>query len=211
MKDLRSNASSAVKKLLNSDIQVLILTPGDPVGLTPLIEEAEKQRNIRVVCVATDDSLSSRSCSVSVDPRLNGMLAAELMSRFVPPSSEVAVITGKVATEDNCKKVGGFAEVFARECPDGKLVEVIEGHEQTAETFNKCRWLLKQYSKLAGFYISTANCIPVCEAIQAQNKSGQIRVVATDIFAEAIPYFMNGTLSASIYQNPYRQGRSRCD
>jgi LacI family transcriptional regulator len=31
--------------------------------------------------------------------------------------------------------------------------------------------------------------------------------VATDLFAEAVPYFQNHTISASIYQRPYRQGQ----
>jgi LacI family transcriptional regulator len=118
------------------------------------------------------------------------------------------VITGMVATEDNGKKVTGFSEVFNAECPTGSIVEVIEGHEDEEETFRKCVHLLRRYSDLRGVYVSTVNCIPVCKAI-CQNRPGDgIRVVATDLFAEAVPYFMNGTLSASIYQNPYRQGQA---
>jgi LacI family transcriptional regulator len=205
---LVSKAVTAVRRLLDSDIRALILTPGNPVELAPLIEEAEKQRNIRVVCVATDDSQSSRSTSISVDPYLNGMLAAELMAKFVPPTSQVAVVTGMVTTEDNGKKVAGFSEVFQKECPAGTIVEVIEGHEEAEETFGKCSRLLNLYPQLAGVYVSTVNCIPVCRAIEQHNRLGRIRVVATDLFAEVVPYFLDGAVSASIYQNPYRQGQT---
>jgi LacI family transcriptional regulator len=208
VRTLGSKSSHVIKRLLDSDIQALVLTPGNPAEVAPLIEIAEKQRNVRVVCVATDDSLSSRSTSISVDPRLNGMLAAELMSKFVPSHSQVAVVTGIMKTEDNGKKVAGFSDVFAKECGGGEIVEIIEGHEDEKETFNKCVRLLKKYPKLAGLYISTVNCIPVCEAIEARGRSGQIRIVATDLFAEAMPFFESGTLSASIYQNPYRQGQT---
>jgi LacI family transcriptional regulator len=136
------------------------------------------------------------------------MLAAELMSKFVPPRSQVAVVTGIIETEDNGKKVNGFSRVFASECRGGEVIEIIEGHEDERETFEKCDRLLRNHPHLAGLYISTVNCIPVCRAIEARGRSGEIRVVATDLFSEMFPYFQSGTLSASIYQNPYRQGQT---
>ena len=108
-----------VAGLIKTGIQALIMTPGNPVQLAPLIDEAERDRNIRVVCVASDDSLSNRSTAISVEPRMNGMLAAELIAGFVPPASRVAVFTGSLATEDHAKKVGGFYEVFPKDCPGG--------------------------------------------------------------------------------------------
>jgi LacI family transcriptional regulator len=196
-----------VADLIKTGIQALIMTPGNPEQLTALIDEAERDRNIRVVCVASDDSLSGRSTAISVEPRMNGMLAAELMAGFVPPGSRVAVITGSLATEDHAKKVGGFYEVFPKDCPGGKIVEVIEGHENEAKTLEICAALLEKEPKLAGLYVSTVNCLPVCRALEEAGRAGKVRVVATDLFAEAVPYFRNHTISASIYQRPYRQGQ----
>ena len=51
-----------VSELLESEIQALLIAPGDPARLTPLIDEAEK-RNIRVVCVDTDAPASRRATS----------------------------------------------------------------------------------------------------------------------------------------------------
>jgi LacI family transcriptional regulator len=207
VRTLGSKASKTISGLLDSGIQALILTPGNPDEAAPLIEVAEKKKNIRVVCVATDDSQSCRSTSISVDPRLNGMMAAELMAKFVQPGAQVAIVTGMLATEDNGKKVAGFSEVFPPESK-GSIVQVIEGHEDELETFQKCSRLLRGHPDLAGIYVSTVNCIPVCRAIEAQKRSKQIKVVATDLFAEAVPFFLNGTLAASLYQNPYRQGQT---
>jgi len=196
-----------VARLIKTGIQALILTPGNPVQLAPLIDEAERDRNIRVVCVASDDSLSNRSTAISVEPRMNGMLAAELIAGFVPPASRVAVFTGSLSTEDHAKKVGGFYEVFPKDCPGGKVVDVVEGHENEAKTLEICAALLRKEPKLAGLYVSTVNCLPVCRALQEAGRAGKVRVVATDLFAEAVPYFRNHTISASIYQRPYRQGQ----
>jgi LacI family transcriptional regulator len=205
---LGAGEAAAVRELLDQGVNALIVTPGDPAELAPLIDEAERERNVRVICVATDDSLSSRSTTISVEPRLNGRLAAELLAKFVSPSSEVAVVTGMLTTEDHCQKVTGFCEVFPRDCPEGRIVAVIEGHEDEAETFAKCAALVRNRPALAGLYVSTVNCLPVCCALQAEHRAGKVRLVATDLFADAVPYFQDGTISASIYQKPYEQGKA---
>jgi LacI family transcriptional regulator len=198
----------AIRYLLDCGVQALILTPGNSSALAPLIDEAEQLHNVRVLCVASDDSLSCRSTAVSVEPRLNGMLAAELLAKFLPAAPEVAVITGMLATEDHCRKVDGFSEVFLRDSPGGRIAAVIEGHENDAETFAKCASLLRERPALAGLYVSTVNCLPVCRALKAAGKAGKIRLITTDLFAEAVAYVQDGTIAASIYQQPYLQGKT---
>lgn len=203
---LDSPAARVFNRLLDSGIQALIFTPGSAHDVVPLIEKAEKQYNIRVVCVASDDSPSCRSTGISVNPNINGAIAAELMAKIVPSGSDVAVITGMLSTEEHRKKVEGFQKNFPLE-NGGRTLTPIEGHEEPQELYLKTLQLLKKHKNLAGIYVSTVNCIPVCRAVEEQQRSGAIKIIATDLFAELEPYFQRGTLSASIYQNPYRQGQ----
>jgi LacI family transcriptional regulator len=195
----------AMEQLLRDNIQALIITPGDPQRLAPLLEKAER-KNIRVICVASDAPRAARSSVVCVDPRVSGSLAAELMGRFTPPRSEVAVITGMMMTEDHRTKVHSFSQQFSKFCSGGKVVKVLEGHEDEDETFQKCFSLLHDLKGLAGLYVTTANCLPVCRAIGARGLSGQIILITTDLFTEMVPYIEKGTIAASIYQRPYVQG-----
>jgi LacI family transcriptional regulator len=204
---LGADESSVIARLIQTDIRALVMTPGHQAELAPLIDQAEQERNIRVVCVASDNSLSKRSSAVCVEPRMNGMLAGELLASFVPPGSRVAVFTGMLATEDHAKKVSGFYEVFLRDCPGGRVSDIIEGHEDETEVFEKCVEILNREPTLAGLYVSTVNSLPVCRALQKTGRAGKVRLVATDLFAEAIPFFHNRTISASLHQRPYRQGQ----
>jgi ABC-type sugar transport system substrate-binding protein len=86
-------------------------------------------------------------------------------------------------------------------------VETIEGFEDEAEIRKRTVKLLRSYEDLAGIYISTVNCMPVCQAVEAAGKSGKLRIISTDIFPELTPFFIRNTLSAAIYQNPFRQGQ----
>src|SRR5580693_5268729 len=199
--------TEAFKELVQSGVDGIILTAGNPKDLRPLIDDAE-EKGIRVVCVSTDAPESRRSSIVCVEPSLNGGLAGELMGKFVPPGSKVAVVAGMLTAEDHRKKTDGFSEAFPRHCPGGKIVNVIEGHEDEDESFQKTFDLLGRVPTLAGLYVNTVNCLPVCRALGARGLAGKTRLITTDLFAEMSPYFEKGTITASIYQQPHRQGQT---
>jgi len=198
--------TEAFKELVQSGVDGIILTAGNPKHLTPLIDDAE-EKGIRVVCVSTDAPESRRSTIVCVEPSLNGSLAGELMGKLVPEASKVAVVAGMLTAEDHRKKTDGFSETFPRHCADGKIISVIEGHEDEDESFQKTFDLLRRVPSLAGLYVNTVNCLPVCRALGARGLAGRVKLITTDLFAEMSPYLQNGTITASIYQQPHRQGQ----
>ncbi|MGO9642474.1 MAG: substrate-binding domain-containing protein [Candidatus Acidiferrales bacterium] len=196
-----------VADLLDSGVSALIVTPGDPKSVTPLIDRAEKQ-NVRVICITTDAPRSHRSSVVCVNPELSGQLAAELMSKFVAPGSKVAVLTGMLTAEEHRLKVEGFSSGFKKDCADGEVVSVLEAHESEAESYRKTCDLLANYAELRGVYVSTVNCLPVCMALGDLKRAGNVQLITTDLFPEMVPYFKQGTIRASIYQDPFLQGQT---
>jgi LacI family transcriptional regulator len=198
--------TEAFQELLDSGVKGIILAAGNPKELKPLINAAE-EKGIPVVCVSTDSPESRRSSIVCVEPRLNGRLAGELMGKFVAPGSKVAVVAGMLMAEDHRKKTDGFSESFPRHCARGKIAAVIEGHEDEDESFQKTFDLLERVPTLAGIYVNTVNCLPVCRALGAKGLAGKVKLIATDLFSAMAPYFEKGTITASIYQHPHRQGQ----
>jgi LacI family transcriptional regulator len=203
---LAEEDTKAFKDLLKIGVNGIIVTAGNPKGLSPLIDDAE-EKGVRVVCVSTDAPESRRSSIVCVEPWLNGCLAGELMGKFVPPNSTVAVVAGMLMAMDHRKKTDGFSDAFPRHCPGGEIVSIVEGHEDEDESFQKTFDLLGRVPNLAGLYVNTVNCLPVCRALGARQLAGKVKLITTDLFAEMAPYFQKGTISASIYQQPYRQGQ----
>jgi LacI family transcriptional regulator len=130
------------------------------------------------------------------------------MGKFVAPHSKVAVVAGMLMALDHRKKTDGFAHAFAQHCPGGEVVSVIEGHEDEDESFQKTFDLLGRVPCLAGIYVNTVNCLPVCRALGARQLTGKVKLITTDLFPEMAPYFQKGTISASVYQQPYRQGQT---
>jgi len=198
--------TTAFQELLKGAVDGIIVTAGNPRGLAPLIDEAEEE-GVRVVCVSTDAPESRRSSIVCVEPWLNGCLAGELMGKFVPSHSKVAVVAGMLTALDHRKKTDGFSDAFPQHCLGGKIAGIIEAHEDEDESFQKTFELLGRVPALAGLYVNTVNCLPVCRALGARRLAGKVKLITTDLFAEMAPYFQKGTISASIYQQPYRQGQ----
>ena len=204
--ELGKGERPAFRELIDEGVQGIVVTPGNPDSMTPLIDAAEES-GVRVVCVSTDAPESRRSCIVCVEPRLNGLIAGELMAKFVAPRAQVAIITGMLKTVDHKEKAEGFTKSFTTYCRGGEVIATIEGHEDPDESFRKTRKLLKRNPDLAGIYVNTVNCLPVCEALSAANLAGKVRLIATDLFREMAPLFKSGTIDASMHQRPYRQGQ----
>lgn len=204
--ELGKGERPAFRKILNSGVQGIVVTPGNPQAMTPLIDGAE-ERGIRVVCVSTDAPESHRSSVICVEPRLNGLIAGELMARFVAPGAKVAIVTGMLKTVDHREKAEGFGHSFREHCCCGEVVRIIEGHEDPEESFRKTLHLLHSTPELAGVYVNTVNCLPVCRALCETGRAGSVRLITTDLFREMVPLFKSGVIAASMHQRPYRQGQ----
>lgn len=196
-----------IQQMLKNDIKALIMTPGVDRSLCALINGAEK-RKIRVVCVAGDIADSFRSTAVSSDAELNGRCAAELMGKFIHGKAGVVIFTGMLQSEIQSKEVSSFSSAFEQFSNGGKVIEVIENHESEEEAFEKCSSLLRRVRRIDGMYISTANCLPVCAALDAAGLADRVKLVTTDLYPDMVPWFERGTILASVYQRPYTQGQT---
>jgi LacI family transcriptional regulator len=192
--------------LLKSGVNGIITTPGNPEIMGPLINMAE-DAGVRVVCITTDAPQSRRSSIVAVDPELSGRLAAELMAKLVPPASKTAVVTGMLNTEEHRLKTSGFCAGFSSDCSGGQVVAVLEAHESEEESYHKTCELLEREPDLRGIYVSTVNCLPVCRALEKHNLAEAVTLITTDLFPQMVLHLRQGTIRASIYQNPYFQGQ----
>lgn len=206
VRHLGKGDAKAVRELMASGVDGIILTAGDPEKLKPLIDRAET-KGIRIVCVDTDASQSRRSSVVYVDPFLSGCVAGELLGKLLPRSSKVAVIAGMLTAEDHRKKTEGFSQTFPKHCFRGQVAEVIEAHEEEVESFEKTIDLLRRIPEIAGIYVNTVNCLPVCRALESAKAEGKVKLITTDLFMEMSAYFEKGTIAASIYHQPHRQGQ----
>lgn len=198
--------TDAFKRALRDDIDGLLIAPGRPDKLKPLIGAAAR-RGIPVVCVSTDAPDTERAAAVSVDPVTSGALVGELMGRFLRGQGKVVVVTGLLSTMDHAGKLEGFRQALRDMWPQLGVAAVLEAHDDEAEAFEKCRKLLAKHPEISGIYVSTANSLPVMRAIQDQRVGEHITVITTDLFPALVPLIESGRIAATIHQRAWTQGR----
>jgi len=196
-----------LQKDLSHEYDGIILTPGDPAVIEPLIRRFT-QRGTAVICVASDAPRTDRIAGISVDGTASGGIAAELLSRTIQKEGHVATITGSLSTLDHSEKLRGFAATLATLAPHLSLIPAIESHERPKEAYQAACNLLNRRPRPSGIYISTANSLPVLRALEEHKCLDKMQIITTDLFPELVPFIEAGKILATIYQRPFTQGKS---
>ena len=196
----------ALAEALESDLDGLIMVPGQPECLVPLLRKAAERR-LPVVCVNTDAPQVEHLATVCVDSLTTGALVGELMGRFLAREGQVMVVTGQLSTIDHAQKVAGFRQALAEQWPQLRVATVVEAHDHEPEAYEKCRKLLASTTDIAGIYVTTANSIPVMRAVEEAGLGGRLTVITSDLFPALAKHIESGRVAATLYQRPVMQGQ----
>jgi LacI family transcriptional regulator len=181
------------------------MAPGYHERMRSDIDKAAR-RDIPVVCVVTDAPGTERLTAVSVDRFAHGALAGELMGHLIGGEGGVIIFIGMHAVVDHEQKLRGFESSFKQFSPRGRILGVVEAHDEADEAYQKCRKALAQHPSARGIYVATANSMPVIRALDEMGLSGKIKVIGTDLFPAMVPVIETGKMAATIYQRPREQG-----
>lgn len=194
------------RQALDENTRGIIIAPGHPAQLKIWVRRAA-QRRIPVVCVSTDAPGTERLTAVSADPFVSGAMVAELLQLTVHGAGSVAVLVGDLSTIDHAEKVRGFRHSFESYSGSLAFSSVIETHDDQIAAYDRARRLITKDSSLRGIYVSTANSIPVVQALEELDPERRIAIITTDLFPELLPFLKSGRVLATIYQRPEAQGR----
>jgi LacI family transcriptional regulator len=202
---LGDGEEEALAEALADDLQGLIMVPGQPETLAPLLKKAALRR-LPVVCVNTDAPEVEHLATVCVDSLTTGSLVGELMGRFLAGRGRVMVVTGQLSTTDHAQKVAGFRRALSEMWPDLRIAAVVEAHDHEPEAYEKCRQVLTSTPDIAGVYVSTVNSVPVLRAIEDLGLVAPT-VITSDLFPALAPLIESGRVAATMYQRPSIQGQ----
>lgn len=191
-------------ELLSKGIDGIVISPGvDTRGYEEKIFELS-QRNIVTATVVSDIANSNRAFCVRYDGRQGGRIAAQLLSWLVN-GKEVAIFTGNNQVLIHQETAQGFIEESARRGLE--VVGVYENQDDMNIAFYATEKLIRDFPDIGGIYVNSANSVAVCKMIVENGLDKKIKIITSDIFPELIEYIRKGVVHASIFQDPFRQGR----
>jgi len=203
---LGDGEEEALAEAVADGLHGLIMVPGQPLTLAPLLTKAA-ERGLPVVCVNTDAPKVEHLATVCIDSLTTGQLVGELMGRCVAGRGRMMVVTGQLSTIDHAQKVAGFRQALAEMWPGLGIAAVVEAHDHEPEAYDKCHQVLTSVPDITGVYVSTVNCLPVLRAIEDVGLAGRATVITSDLFPALAPFIESGRVAATMYQRPSIQGQ----
>lgn len=194
------------ERALREGTNGLIVAPGNPAALEPLIRRAARQ-HVPVVCVVTDAPGTQRLTSVSADPFTIGAVAGELLARWGHAGGTAAFFTGWLSMHEHAEKLRGFQSSLAAFGDALRLGPIVEAHDDEEEAYQRAVDVLRAHPDLTSIYVSTVNSPPVLRAAEQENRLSRLTIVTTDLFPELVEQIRAGTVAATVYQRPVTQGR----
>ena len=181
---------------------VILFLSGDNSFAAPYIDELCSQ-NIMTACVANDISGVNTITSVCADGVTAGSLAAEILSLGCK-GKDVCILTGSRHTSIHSSNIEGFLNYSKSGLfSDIKIYE----HEDKEELIRAATDEILNENKTKGIYMTSASSVYACRYLSASKAAFFPQIVTTDFFTQSRSLLNDGLICATIYQNPYKQGR----
>ena len=200
--------------LLNQGINVLVLTPIDSNGITPVVMAANA-KNVPVFTLDRGASGGKITCFVETNNKKAGEQAAnwiadQLKKRTGKPAGNVVDLVGLVGTTAAADRETGF-QTGLKTNPGLKLVAKQEGGFDQEKSLNVMSNILQANKQIdAIFGANDDNTVGALRAIDSANRfqppgsKNHIFIIGLDGTAQALQAIRGGKQDATISQNPIK-------
>ena len=159
-------------------------------------------RGVGVVTLVSDVSPSRRRHFVGIDNKAAGRVAASLIGRMARAvEGPIGLIVGQMTLHDHAERRLGFEQVIRREFPSLRLLEVLEGRDDSSTAEALTRGLLARYPGLVGLYSAGAGNRGVIAALADLAPASRPIVVAHELSPHVRDALLSGVVTAVLHQN----------
>lgn len=162
------------------------------------------QQGVPVVTFNADAPNSQRLACVAAPTQRMGELAAELLLKLNRSHERIIIVGGDKRLSNLRDNTTGFYSYIQQHAPEVSLLEINNSSRSSLQ--GELEKVLSSLDDVTGIYCSmTRNAIPVCQTLHRLRLQRRVRLVCTDVFQELYPYLQDGTVDATIWQNPQAQ------
>lgn len=182
-----------------------ITTVGVSDAIVPSINKAV-EAGIPVYTFNSDtEKESNRTAFHGQDLYAAGGIAAEALVQQMGEEGKVAIITGLFSVNAHELRRKGGLEVFDK-YSNIKVVGEVECHDSNDEAYAQTKDFLTANPDLKGIYCTAAGQIGAAKALKEMGLTEQVSIVCFDYMKEVIDGIYDGSIKATIGQDPYGQG-----
>jgi len=188
------------------------------IAMTPINHEkiAEKinklyEQGILVVTMNTDIKDTKRIAYVGSNYYQSGRTAARLLGLITGGKANILAVIGSVTVLCHMERLNGFARVLKERYPNFKLVDVIENLDKNKISYERTKKALLEHPEVDALYLASAGVDGACRAVCDLNRQDDIVIISFDSVPKTISFVKQGIISATIDQDPKKQGMKSLD
>ena len=140
-----------------------------------------------------------------------GETAAGLMNLITNGAAKVGIISGSPDILCNSERVAGFSEYAGRHFPGLDIVSTGVNSDGNNNSYTGTLEMLTTKPQIETLFISSAGVSGVCRAVRELSLDGKISIVCFDATDAICRLVKDGTVTATIAQEPVKQGAMPLD
>lgn len=195
----------AIQSLVDKGVDALCVTTVD----VPLISQKINEliaKGIQVATINSDVRGTSRLFYVGCDYIESGKVAAGMLALMLKGKGETLIVTGSVKMQGHNRRIHGFCKEIKENKMDFLTVDVIESQDDDDTAYQYTKAALKQHPNINSIYITAAGVAGVCKAVEEIRNQEKIHLISFDDIPATRKAIINGTIDATICQEPFKQG-----
>ncbi len=194
-----------IEELLELGVDGLAITPiNHPMVAQRLA--CLKNKGIPFVTVNSDIPDSDRLAYVGSNYYKSGQTAAGIMRMATGGRANVGIVMGSPWVLCHSERVAGFTNVM-RETGEGtRITGTVVNNDDDLQSFLVTRELLQNHPETDALFLAAAGVAGACRAVEDLGRAGSMKIICYDTPPSTCRLLRDGTILASIAQQPFVQG-----
>lgn len=193
-----------IDELLEKKINALVIQPANNPLLAKKLREIT-DNGIPVVTTNTDIPDFKSFAYIGNDFYTCGQTAANLMEMIMRGKCHIGIITGFFDAKSHSDRIDGFRD-YIRNFPQMEIISVRENRDDEFESYRIMTEMLSEHLDIDAIFIVAGGVQGAGRAIKTFLKTRPICVISFDDVPTTKDLIRDGTIQATICQQPVRQG-----
>jgi LacI family transcriptional regulator len=200
----RNEVVSELKQMASRNVDGIIFTPSVPCAEYSEIVNELSEKGIPVILLLSDLPNSNRLAVIRQNSRLVGDIGAQLLG-LINKNGKNAMFIGNKDSIAHRDVIDGFTNRLKMLGMD--VVSVCETQADNTIGYYVAEKLIQDNPTINGIFVGTAHSEGVCKKVVELGKVGEIKIICTDVFPKVVEFLEKDIIQATIFQDPFRQGK----
>jgi len=194
-----------IDELIDMGIDGLVIVPINHPLVTDKIKKLT-DKGFPVVTANSDIPDCGRLAYVGSNYYKSGETAAGLVNMITGGRANVGIIIGSPEVLCHSERIAGFTDYSKKEYSGIEIIDSAINNDDDFDSFTVTKRMLETHPEIDTLFLAAAGVYGACRAVTDMELARKIKIVSYDSTAVNREFLRNGTITASIAQQPFTQG-----